>query len=163
VLHRAVASAADESFLLRYDRAFYGRWLRRALGAAGPLESVERVHEAAVERLMAEPQVVIHGELYASNALVSGSRALLVDWETAAVGPAVVDVAALTSGLPDDLAAATVAAYGDVDEIALESARLHMALRWLGWAAAWQPPAEHARDWRREAITVASRLEQALR
>jgi streptomycin 6-kinase len=161
-LHDTLARHTGEPFLVRYDRSFYEHTQERARARAGDLELVERVHAAAVERLLAEPQVVIHGELYPSNVLVSGSRVLLVDWETAGVGPAAVDIAALTCGLAERLAQATVAAHGAVDEVSLECARLHLALRWLGAPAEWSPPPEHVRDWREEATIAARRLAEVL-
>ena len=162
VLHDGLRASVGENVLLRYDRAFYEHWLHRARSLAGPLVPVERVHAAAAERLLAEPQVVIHGELYPSNVVVAAGRAFFVDWETAGAGPAVVDLAALTSGLPEHHAGAAIAAYGAVDPVALDCARLHLSLRWLGWAAGWQPPSEHVCDWRREAFAVAGRLEESL-
>ena len=106
--------------------------------------------------------MVIHGELYPSNVLVGEHAVWVVDWETAAAGPAVVDVAALLSGWPAASAAKLLETYGAVDPLALDCARLHLAVRWLGWSAGWSPPPEHARDWRLEAELAASRLRRSL-
>jgi streptomycin 6-kinase len=159
-LHETLRDRVDEPFLLRYDHAFYETWFRRACAGDPSLVALERAHRRAVERLLAEPQVVIHGELYPSNVIVTPERAWLVDWESVAAGPAVVDLAALACGASEDDQAAIIAAYGGVDPVALASARLHLALRWLGWSPAWQPPPEHAFDWRTEAIAAACRLER---
>jgi hypothetical protein len=49
-----------------------------------------------------QPLTVIHGEFYASNVLIDdgidGIRVCPVDWERAAIGPALIDLAALTGG-----------------------------------------------------------------
>jgi len=42
--------------------------------------------------------------------------------------------------------------------VALDCARLHLALRWLGWSRDWTPPREHARDWWAEAKGAAERI-----
>jgi hypothetical protein len=31
-------------------------------------------------------------------------------------------------------------------------------MQWLGWAAEWSPPPEHAHDWLAEALTLGERL-----
>jgi hypothetical protein len=40
----------------------------------------------------------------------------------------------------------------------LDACRVHMAIRWLGWAPAWKAPAEHRHDWLAEASRAAARL-----
>jgi Phosphotransferase enzyme family len=159
-LHRRLTAGAAEPYLLRYDAEWYRMWLDRARAVTGGLEAVIRIHEDAVERLLALPTTVIHGELYASNVLVSGSRVCIVDWETAALGPGLIDVAALTTGWGDDKRAAIAEAYGNVSADDLDCCRLHLAVRWLGWSRDWNPPPEHRRDWLREALDIAARLER---
>ncbi len=160
-LHRGLAAAADAPFLVRYDGAFYRRWLRRACAVDETLAALARTYTFAAGRLLEEPNVVIHGELYPSNVLVCGDRVSIVDWEMAAVGPAVVDIAALTAGWSTRHQRAALSRYGEVDAIALDCARLHLAFRWIGWSKSWRPPREHAYDWRSEAAAVAARLEEA--
>ena len=41
---------------------------------------------------------------------------------------------------------------------ALDCARLHLALQWLGWSPGWTPPPEHALDWRAELPRLAARV-----
>ena len=156
--HRELASQVKNRCLLPYDADFYGLWLERAEAFAGPLEAVARCHEDVVKRLLSLPQTVIHGELYASNIVVAGTRVCPVDWELAGAGPGLLDLAALTTGWADADQATIVAAYGDVDEDDLDCCRLQLALRWLGWSRTWKPPAAHARDWRAEALGAAERL-----
>ena len=91
--------------------------------------------------------------------LVGAERIVPVDWELAAAGPAVVDLAALTTGWSGDEAEAIVAAYGEVEHADLMAARLHLAVRWLGWSPGWTPPAEHRRDWLAEAEAAARELD----
>ena len=65
-------------------------------------ESLVGIYDRAIERLIRLPSTLIHGEFYASNILVQetreGCRIRPVDWEMAAVGPGLIDLAALTSG-----------------------------------------------------------------
>jgi hypothetical protein len=156
--HGRLVRHVDSAFLLRYDAPWYAMWLERARALVGPLPPVEQVHGVAVERLLAEPATVIHGEFYPSNVLVSGARVCPVDWEMVAAGPGVVDLAALVTGWDEETAGLIVAAYGNVQADVMAAARLHLALRWLGWSPGWSPPPEHRRDWRTEALEAAERL-----
>jgi aminoglycoside phosphotransferase (APT) family kinase protein len=160
-LHMLFADAAPGSpHLLRYDARFYRRWAERAHQFAGP--SVDRIvscYDAIIDRLCGLDVTFVHGEFYPSNVLVAGSRIAPVDWETAAVGPGLVDLAALATGTWTAAErAAIVAAYGEVDPEALDCCRLHIAVQWLGWSRSWIPPAEHAHDWLSEAADAATRL-----
>ena len=132
--------------------------MERAEAFAGPLGIVASRHEEVVERLLALPRTVIHGELYPSNVLVAGSRVCPIDWELAAAGPGLVDLAALATGWTGADQGAIIAAYGDVDANDLDSCRLHLAVRWLGWSRTWNAPKAHARDWLAEAVGAAERL-----
>jgi hypothetical protein len=183
----AARSGADCRHLLAHNRDYYGIWPRRALAFAGKgggryspvpalLERVAAGYDAVIERLLALPTAVIHGELYASNVLVqqtdSGLRVCPVDWEMAAVGPGLVDLAALgagrwTEGQRWELAEAYregQTAAGDaapaLEELLadLDCCRLHLALQWLGWAEDWTPPAEHRHDWLAEVAQLSERL-----
>lgn len=172
--------------LLVRDPAFHMRWLRRArararLGRAPPathraLQSLEEPVRLAALRLDALPRTFLHGEFYASNVLVEGdgdgAHARPVDWEMAALGPAPIDLAALTSGgWTDAEKQRMIASYReallevgarppDPDALvgALESARLCLAVQWLGWSARWTPPPTQARDWLAEARAAAARV-----
>ena len=156
--------------VVRCDAAFFGRWLERARTFAGEdVRPLGTPHARAVERLLELPQTVIHGELYASNVIVGGDRICVVDWETAALGPEVVDVAAITSGSWSDsererLALTYFEARRSGDRTASEflddvtCARLHLAVQWLGWSDSWKPPPEQAQDWLAEAARTAERI-----
>jgi aminoglycoside phosphotransferase (APT) family kinase protein len=149
--------------LLRHNATFYRLWAERAFAHVGAeLEPVIARHDHVVERLTSLPRSLIHGELYASNVIVQlgdPGRVAAVDWEMAAVGPGLVDLAALTTGWGERERSAIGAAYGVVDQTDLDCCRLQLALQWLGWSPDWKPPAEHARDWLAEALEIAERLE----
>jgi thiamine kinase-like enzyme len=142
----------------------------------------------------------VHGEFYPSNVIVElepgpvarpgraasdvrtpdrrGGRDYragairVVDWESIGIGPAALDLAALTAG--DWSAAARarmvrayrssaprpVAGRADFD-LVVEAARLVNALQWLGWSDGWTAPPQHARDWRGEASSAARRVADA--
>jgi thiamine kinase-like enzyme len=122
------------------------------------------------------PKTLVHGDFNASNVLVtrsaSGHRIRIIDWESAGVGPGLLDLASLVSGrLPERHREAMVAAYrgnlagsrlgalsaGELHE-ALDWCRLALAVQWLGWSPGWSPPEAHAYDWRAEARTLAQNL-----
>jgi len=157
-MHDALAARVNAPFLLQYDRAFFDRWFHRACLLEPTVSELGDAHAIALARLLEEPRIVIHGELYPSNILVDEDAVAIVDWEGAAAGPAVIDVAALVAGSPDLHVEALLRAYGGVDAVALDCARLHLALRWLGWSRDWTPPQEHAWDWRTEAQRAAERI-----
>lgn len=186
--HAALAPDLDrhrgEVRLLDHDAAFYRRWMERARefaaeggGDAAKVEWLSARHEQVVEALLSLPRTAIHGEFYASNVLVasdfdhappgreSATRVAPVDWELAAVGPGLTDLAALVSGWDgagrEALAAAYAAepgapAFSDRD---LDLARLQLAIQWLGWAPPqWEPPEGQRHDWLGEAVALAEGL-----
>jgi hypothetical protein len=177
-LHRhfaaRVGSLQQTIPLLRYDGDFYRLWPRRALvfvGRAASAENRRRLekivagYDRVVERLTSLPVTLIHGEFYASNVLFeqssAGLRVCAVDWEMAAVGPGLIDLAALTAGRWTASEKAELAtAYNAPAELraSLDYCRLHLAMQWLGWANDWSPPAEHAHDWLADALTLAEQL-----
>ena len=91
------------AFLPRYDAELYTMWLDRTCEHAAPYAAecpwLARVADAYRERiplLVASPVTVIHGEFTTRNALWNHGRILPIDWETAAIGPAEVDLAVFT-------------------------------------------------------------------
>ena len=123
------------------------------------------------EMLSTHPKTVIHGECYSSNVIVSPTEEIvLIDWEMAAIGSPLSDLAALVSGWDDAniqlLARSYWAAltdrgcyssFGKLLEM-LDTCRLQECLQWLGWADAWQPPEEHRQDWATTGHHLADRL-----
>jgi aminoglycoside phosphotransferase (APT) family kinase protein len=170
--------------LLRYTDRFYGVWLERARRfvargvALTPSQSrrFERLaagYPRVVQALVALPVTLIHGDLYPSNILVSKDAppdVRVVDWEMAAIGPGLVDLAALTSGTwTDDERVEMASAYraaargpsaGHLEEFLLQLnvCRLHLAVQWLGWSSEWSPPPEHDHDWLDEALGLAEKV-----
>jgi len=164
--------------LLVYDEAYYRRWMTRALrfnrSTGRDLRSLEWLsacYDAVVEGLSALPATFLHGEFYASNVLVGGvgapCRVAPVDWELAARGPGLIDLAALVSGdWGEGEREAIVGAYRETvgpDSFSarqLDLARLHLAVQWLGWAPqAWVPPAGQRHDWLAEGLALAEGLD----
>lgn len=183
-LSQAVSQAGASVPLLRYDRRFLEYWPRRALafaagaaGAAAPaLERVCAGYAPVVDRLLALPVTILHGDFNASNIIVStsggGVRISPVDWEMAGVGPGLVDLAALVSGAwseaeQDALASAYLETIQrsrgrETDPVKfredLKYCQLHLAMQWLGWSRNWRPPPEHRRDWREQALSLSRQL-----
>lgn len=165
---------------LSQDPALHERWLARARrravigdGATVWTDEIDAAARRAIRILAGSPRTLVHGELYASNLIGSGTgaerRVRVVDWESIGVGPAALDLAALTAGdwsdpVRDGLVAAYRAAAGTdiarhpLFEPALDAARLVNALQWLGWSEGWIAPPHQARDWHSEARAVAARL-----
>lgn len=175
-LGEEVERHAEAGRLLDHDATYYRRWMRRARefaraadrhgSRARAVDRLSECHGAVVEALLALPKTVIHGEFYASNVLVDADstppRVAAVDWELAASGPGLTDLAALVSGSwaaadRAAIAAAYGAAGGSLE--GLDFARLQLAIQWLGWApAAWNPPADQRHDWLAEAISLSEGL-----
>jgi hypothetical protein len=177
----------QEKHLLRYDADFYRLWMqraesfaqrsgRRSRDAAAGIERLASLYEDVVACLTGIPVTFIHGEFYASNVLVqmdsTTERVCPIDWERAAVGPGLIDLAALTAGTwGDDERRSLALAYRDElirvggsppaqDEFlrSLDCCSLYLALQWLGWAPDWSPPRKHRQDWLAEALRLADQL-----
>jgi len=159
--------------LLHHDAAFYDAWLQRARRFCGSkLDPIVESYAETRKVLIEMPRSLIHGEFYASNVLIQGCqdtpRICPVDWEMAAIGPGLLDLAALASGkwnrrerlmMLDAYATALSARLRPPDlEAAFECAQLQIALQWLGWADGWSPYKEHAHDWEAEALRAHSSL-----
>ena len=172
--------------LLYYTEDFYRLWLRRArlfLCQTSQSEStrqgIERLasrYDKVVDRLVKLPMTFLHGEFYASNMLVQDRgeelRVCPVDWEMAAVGVGLIDLAALTSGgWSKEERVALAMAYWDAlipdcrglltPNMFLEAltyCRLHLAVQWLGWSLGWSPPPEHRQHWLGEALCLAEEI-----
>ena len=175
--------------LLRHNRQFYHHWMQRAQEFVrhrdksrdrSDTKTINRIaenYDCVVERLVSLPPTVIHGEFYASNVLLENSdtempRVCAVDWEMAAYGPGLVDLAALSSGnwTPEQRESMVQHYYAALsDELRdkwdydafqrdLNCCRLHQAVQFLGWSRDWAAPPEHAQDWLDEAVSVAAHL-----
>jgi len=174
--------------LLRHDAAYCTRWISRAErfvsrgqnssanGLASQFKRLAKRYSRVVDYLLALPQTLIHGEFYPSNVIVrrhnSASPICPIDWEVAALGPALIDLAALASGTWEkDARVELVAAYREELEVftrhlpsmaelleAVDYCQLYLSVQWLGWAADWSPPENHEQDWLRESIRLSQRL-----
>jgi hypothetical protein len=177
-LNRDLQSLRSHCHLLNYDSGFYRSWLVRAREFSPNNPRIEQIathYEKAIKRLLDLPRTFIHGEFYASNVIVGESekpRVVAIDWEMAAIGPPLMDVAALSSGNWSESDRRRIEyAYWDAttekyqynnsfDEFAraIDYCRLHLCIQWLGWAPQWTPPREHMHDWLGEAVRIAGRL-----
>lgn len=179
-IHDSVARAPRPGSLGRYDEPFFRRWPARAIELAAAddralLRRVAERYDDALERLLTLPQGVVHGDLYPSNVMIRPANAehgrlALLDWESAGVGPPLLDVATLTAGSwtaeqRDRMTLAYLDALPASDRPGRECfladvdcCRLHVALQWLGWSRTWSPPPEHRHDWTSDARTAAERL-----
>jgi hypothetical protein len=179
-MHRLLASRAAVAVpLLAYDARVFAQWHRRAAGNGAP-DSVLNAHRRAVRHLTTLPRTTVHGDLYPSNVLVrvaedppshgshAGVDVCVVDWELIGHGPAVLDVAALTSGSwsPSERRAMSHAYFEAAGypgsptrwDHDLDAARLHLCVQWLGAPSAWSPPDQHAHGWLDEATELAERM-----
>jgi hypothetical protein len=138
----------------------------------GPaMKDVAKVHERVVARLAGAAPTVVHGQLYPSNIVVADRpeprRVAALDWETAAIGAGVLDLAALVEGdwTPADRTAFVTAYLQGAGGADLEStlldlacARLHLCLELLGLPAGFDPPADVAADWLDRAVSLTKEL-----
>jgi hypothetical protein len=187
-LHRCfpdqTVPSETKSHLIQIDGDYLGRWVSRAVrfcdsvamskSSRQGLRSFAGRYEVVLKELAALPRSFIHGEYYASNILiVSGAdhvRIAPIDWEMSAIGPSLLDLAALVSGKWSEPQRKVIAsAYRDamagsdfaVKDFgrALDLCRLQVAIGWLGWSESWKPPAAHAQDWLQEALGLAGSLD----
>lgn len=166
---------------LEFNADHYRHWMRRALQSTAEnqrrLRQLAERYETVINRLAALPTTILHGEFYPSNILIesnrSGLRICPIDWEMTAIGPALVDLAALVSGNWSEAQRTELAlAYYRSSETmmthtfateeaflaALDDCRLHVAIQWLGWSSDWTPPAAHARNWLDDALQLAYKI-----
>jgi aminoglycoside phosphotransferase (APT) family kinase protein len=183
-----------EGRLIDHDAAFYGRWMDRATEFAAERTDDSRAkvawlrerHTQVIEALLSLPRTVLHGEFYASNVLVAhpncikfstqerenlmqfgeGVRVAPVDWELAAAGPGLTDLAALVSGWSAGDRETLAAAYAGETGVPaftardFDFARLQVAIQWLGWAPpSWTPPEGQRHDWLGEATRLGEELD----
>jgi hypothetical protein len=163
-----LAANVSLDFLNRYDGAYYAQWSSRTRALAahwhGRLPWLEQVFRIAPDQLRAIaglPSTVIHGEFTPHNVLVSGDDVFPVDWESAAIGLAEIDLVCLTDKWPSDIAARCERAYANARfpsgppldwPVTLDLARLYWDFRWLGDRPDWtgsekvRPRFEHLRQ-----------------
>ena len=169
------APAGLAHLLLGRDERWHAHWIDAAAAATESTDEQElatRLRQARatlLARIAALPRGFLHGELYPSNVLVGGGsedgpRIAPVDWELAGMGPFALDLAALVSGWSRDDREAMCETFHQslprgrretlsLTELsqAVDLCELSLALQWIGWSPDWVPPADHRRDWPREA------------
>jgi aminoglycoside phosphotransferase (APT) family kinase protein len=111
-----------------------------------PTDVITRNHRLAETVLRPWTPVFIHGDLQVDHVFVDGDEVTgVLDWSEASQGDAMFDLATLTLGHPDHLAAVT-AGYGtDVDRELIRawwSMRCLTNVRWLTEAGIYGPPEE---------------------
>ncbi|HWW02872.1 MAG TPA: phosphotransferase [Candidatus Acidoferrum sp.] len=147
-------SSESLSFLKRYDAAYYAGWVRRTWELAKPLRPLfpwlaalcKQPHKMFAPLLDVNP-TLIHGEFYINNILVRRKNVFPVDWESAAIAAAEIDLAALIEGpWRPEVVQRSVREYlrnrwpgGPPAEFPsiLDAARLYLHFRWLGEREDW--------------------------
>ncbi len=140
------------------------------------LQTLADGYERVVERLLAMPRTVIHGEFFASNILVRPERRKgginVVDWEMVSFGPPLMDLAALLAGerieaRRRELALSYHAALDGSELVPadrekfledLDYCRLHLAIQWLGWTPDSPPRRVEPHRWLEEVLELTNRL-----
>ncbi|MBU6401778.1 MAG: hypothetical protein KGS61_15785 [Verrucomicrobia bacterium] len=148
------------AFLKRYDADYYAGWVQRAWAFARPVRrrfpwlAILCAHAHRMfAPLLAAPATIVHGEFYINNVLVRRKQVYPVDWESAAIGPGEIDLAALTEGpwakavvrrcerdyqrhrWPDTVPGRFA--------FTLDTARLYLHFRWLGERPDWTLGQKH--------------------
>ena len=135
-------------FLQKYDLAYYKGWARRSnrlfRNQRSELPWLPRLcirFEQLAPSLLTARKTVIHGEYYPSNVIYTRSTSRPADWQSAAVAPGLIDLAALTQNWPRRMVERMVREYkrttwpegepSNFDEL-FKIARVYMILRWLG-------------------------------
>src|SRR5579859_3140171 len=174
--------------LVRYDENILRTWvvraeefLRRGYADNSPsvwrqFERLANRYDQVIARLLDLPMSLIHGEFFPSNVILRptkrGWKICPVDWEMAAIGPGLIDLAALTAGnWTREQKHKLVAAYREgwqlqhgwptsVSELleAVDYCQLHLSVKLLGWASDWSPPKRHTQNWLGEALRLSGVL-----
>ncbi|HKR31728.1 MAG TPA: phosphotransferase, partial [Terriglobales bacterium] len=135
-------------FLRRYDKNYYLGWFQRTVEFAPSqqrcsawFQRLRTCVEEFLAPLLVRQPTIIHGEYYQHNILFYRGQVCPVDWESAAIGEGLIDLATLTEGWGTKISRVCTKAYvrtrwpGGVPaefERALRAARLYLIFRWLG-------------------------------
>jgi len=164
------------SFLKRYDAEYYRGWARRLAEFSRPVQGrfpwlagLGQWSDAWFTPLLTGHQTVIHGEFYSKTIMVRKDQLFVVDWESAAVAPGEIDLAALSEGKhsQSENARQCERAYqcarwpgGAPAEFqqTLYAARVYLHFRWLGERPDWA--VREKSFWRYDQLrTVAEQLD----
>lgn len=140
---------------------------RRYPQAVAALAEVADGYEDVAAELEREPWTLVHGDLAPKNALIDDTKdppsALFVDWEWAAVGPGLMDVADLVNGLDPSTMETMLHGYvegargsavpeADADiERSVHLAFLHRTIFRLGRSFDWEVDPDLVARWAEEA------------
>ena len=153
--------------LERHDAGFFAGAAERARSSVAryptvPLRRLERIlapHETALEHLAGREEALVHGHFGAANIVVDADaspvRVCPVDWEQAALGSRLFDLASLCDGFAPPELHRIWDAYGEAAaedgletpereelRLAVDRLRLHRVVAWLGSAVEKRyPPA----------------------
>jgi len=146
--NQGVLSNKRLRFLKRYDKDYYLGWACRTAQFAPSPHSHSRWFvrlrgraEEFLAPLLALRPTIIHGEYYQHNILLHRGKVCPIDWETAAVGEGLIDLATLTDDWDTEIVERCTRTYVQTRwpkgappefEGALRAARLYLAFRWLG-------------------------------
>lgn len=136
------------SFINRYDPDYYRGWVDRTqlmVRQAGVEPAWLRALCSRIDEVIGvlcdAPQTIIHGEFYPKNILLQDGLIYPVDWESAAIGSGMIDLAMLTEGWATDITRELVQAYQhsrwpeapptDIEKD-LHAAWIYVQFRWLG-------------------------------
>jgi hypothetical protein len=173
---------ASLGFLPRFDAAHYRRCAEQVEQVLPGMDAEERALVAcglarfreSIDWLAALPQCVIHGQFFGKNILLRGragaQRVCVIDWETAALGPAMFDLVSLTSGKwtaaqRGAMRRAYVEQYEaetgqPVDEVAMQqefgAVALYQALEWIAWWGHQRALSRHFANFLRELAALVS-------
>lgn len=177
------STLVKDASLLVHTPALWSEWIDRAIAIGrastdaafrGCMDQLAAARRFILDILQSLPPRFIHGDAYASNILIGvdgAARVCPVDWEAASVGPALLDLAALTAGWDDPAADRIADSYAEAqpaDSVwrsdpasfrsALDACRTLVAVRWLGSAPDWRPPSDNHTDWTESAHRAMERL-----
>lgn len=81
-----------------FNRSHFARLMSEMERLPGVSSRLAGMGSTVVDVLANAPRTLIHGELYPANVLINEEGPVVIDWETAGVGPGVLDLAVLTQG-----------------------------------------------------------------
>jgi hypothetical protein len=85
-----------------FNRGHFSRVFNEMVRMPGVSSKLQNLDSIVVDTLSNAPRTLIHGELYPQNVLVNDLGPVVIDWESAGVGPGVFDLAVLTQGSWDE-------------------------------------------------------------
>lgn len=81
-----------------FNRSHFSRLMSEMELLPGVSARLTGMGSTVVDVLANAPRSLIHGELYPDNVLINEEGPVVVDWESAGVGPGILDFATLTQG-----------------------------------------------------------------